>query len=352
MLELLVVFTLASIGIYFTTTGNDPQPENSGRDDGYDRGESGEEEGGIGILGVDIGRRARQKRKRKAKEAARMAEEAAVDTGMDEAGMDEAESAARPARAKPAFLLNAEAHEDDLLDDDGNDVLGAEDRLSLGGAPAQVENEDPAFDDAILGATIRSVMAEAGDSGQSSRPKKPARRSTPELDRMRELMRREDMFVPAAESLSTAEFRDEYESEAEPEFEMSGHDPDLDEADLDNDFEDALSPAPAQSLEGWSDDDDEDDDDDLRAMQALREAAEADYDGPPVIEDFDPREDQIVIGYQQGEAGDGRIGIVEDPENPGDALVKLGGRVVAIVPGGFGKVRAHHIDLFVMEEAA
>ena len=65
----------------------------------------------------------------------------------------------------------------------------------------------------------------------------------------------------------------------------------------------------------------------------------------PIVEEFDPNMDEIVIGYRPGEAGNGRIGIIEDPLRPGSAAVTLGGRCVAVVLNGFGKVRAHHIDL-------
>lgn len=70
----------------------------------------------------------------------------------------------------------------------------------------------------------------------------------------------------------------------------------------------------------------------------------------PIVDDFDPKHDQILIGYRPGEAGNGRIGIIEDPLRPGSAAVTLGGRCVAVVQDGFGKVRAHHIDLVCEED--
>ena len=70
----------------------------------------------------------------------------------------------------------------------------------------------------------------------------------------------------------------------------------------------------------------------------------------PMVEDFDPEQDQILIGYRPGEAGNGRIGIMEDPLRPGSAAVTLGGRCVAVVLDGFGKVRAHHIELVCEED--
>jgi hypothetical protein len=74
-------------------------------------------------------------------------------------------------------------------------------------------------------------------------------------------------------------------------------------------------------------------------------SAEVDTENAPIVDEFDPSQDQILISYRPGEAGNGRIGILEDPLRPGSAAVTLGGRCVAVVLGGFGKVRAHHIDL-------
>lgn len=69
----------------------------------------------------------------------------------------------------------------------------------------------------------------------------------------------------------------------------------------------------------------------------------------PIVDEFDPEQDELQIGYRPGEAGNGRIGIAEDPLRPGAAAVTLGGRCVAVVLGGYGKVRAHHIDLICEE---
>ncbi|MGI3168280.1 hypothetical protein ACRARG_03950 [Pseudooceanicola sp. C21-150M6] len=84
------------------------------------------------------------------------------------------------------------------------------------------------------------------------------------------------------------------------------------------------------------------------APSAARTAA-LDTSKAPVVEEFDPELDEIVIGYRPGEAGNGRIGIMEDPQRPGSAAVTLGGRCVAVVLGAHGKVMAHHIEL-VCEE--
>jgi hypothetical protein len=108
---------------------------------------------------------------------------------------------------------------------------------------------------------------------------------------------------------------------------------DLDEADfLDDDLD----------TENWLRDAAEDR---QEARPAVTASAEVDTENAPIVDEFDPSQDQILISYRPGEAGNGRIGILEDPLRPGSAAVTLGGRCVAVVLGGFGKVRAHHIDL-------
>lgn len=86
------------------------------------------------------------------------------------------------------------------------------------------------------------------------------------------------------------------------------------------------------------------------AKPAPKSAQVLDTADAPMVDEFDPNLDQILIGYRPGEAGNGRIGIAEDPLRPGSAAVTLGGRCVAVVLDGFGKVRAHHIDLVCEED--
>lgn len=110
----------------------------------------------------------------------------------------------------------------------------------------------------------------------------------------------------------------------------------------------------------WDDNWDADDEEEVQAERqedAVREHAPLpktaeipDTSNAPLVEDFDPEQDQIVIAYRPGEAGNGRIGIAEDPLRPGSACVTLGGRCVAVVVEGFGKVRAHHIELVCEED--
>ncbi|PJE26096.1 hypothetical protein PSM7751_01213 [Pseudooceanicola marinus] len=65
----------------------------------------------------------------------------------------------------------------------------------------------------------------------------------------------------------------------------------------------------------------------------------------PLIRDFDPERDQIVLEYRPEDAGNGRVGIISDDRHPGAALITLGGKVVAIVEGGEGQVTAAHVEL-------
>ncbi|MBR9764778.1 MAG: hypothetical protein GYB53_14935 [Rhodobacteraceae bacterium] len=80
-------------------------------------------------------------------------------------------------------------------------------------------------------------------------------------------------------------------------------------------------------------------------MRAEEPAPLAGLDSAPVIEDFDPERDQIVLEYRPEDAGSGRVGILTDARHPDAALITLGGRVVAIVAGGAGRVSARHVDL-------
>ena len=131
-------------------------------------------------------------------------------------------------------------------------------------------------------------------------------------------------------------------------------DDDLDDAD-DGDWD-----------EDWDDDDTADLDEPVIAAQPAPEPAPVPRAAPkpapkaapvmdtkdaPLVEEFDPEQDILQIGYCPGQAGNGRIGIAEDPLRPGAAAVTLGGRCVAVVLNGYGKVRAHHIDLVCEDDA-
>lgn len=81
------------------------------------------------------------------------------------------------------------------------------------------------------------------------------------------------------------------------------------------------------------------------APEFAARSALAGLETAPVISDFDPARDQIVLEYRPEDAGSGRVGIVTDDSRPGAALITLGGRVVAVVDGGAGKVSAKHVEL-------
>lgn len=82
-----------------------------------------------------------------------------------------------------------------------------------------------------------------------------------------------------------------------------------------------------------------------KSAASQSQSEEIDTANAPLVEEFDPTQDQIVIGYRPGEAGNGRIGIVPDPLRDGAAAVTLGGRCVAVVLNALGTLKAHHVDL-------
>jgi len=206
--------------------------------------------------------------------------------------------------------------------------------------------------------------------------------------KMRDLVSKSNGIAVTADTL--AEFRgvvaedDEDEAEAQAEAPKAAHaDDDIDDWDEDEEGDDWSAARAAQ--ERWDEDASDDDwasvedDDEVQPVNAeapMREEApimdtpvetpvakapEAAKPAPkapavldtadaPLVEDFDPEQDELQIGYRPGEAGNGRIGIAEDPLRPGSAAVTLGGRCVAVVLDGYGKVRAHHIDLVCEED--
>lgn len=305
MIELLIVIALATIGIHFTTTTPESMERTHVDDDQYDD-ESHEDEGGIGILGIDIGRK--MKHVRKARIAAR----------------ERVAMLRRPAETAPD--------------------------------PAPVVSE------ADTDAAIRSVLtgAEWEEGGADTAPVGPESYDEDEeiADPLPPLVARAEVAEPVVEEDALPEEIDdlaEAESEHEPAdaFEfvamatpepVSVAKPDPGEEDDDSAFNAAISAAIRAEFE-------EQEADRVAATRAPQGRA-MDRSGPPVIEEFDPDEDQIVIGYRAEEAGDGRIGITEDPTWPGTARVTLGGKVVALVPGGYGLVQAYHIELRLLHNAA
>ncbi|WP_375691534.1 hypothetical protein [Pseudooceanicola sp. LIPI14-2-Ac024] len=276
MIELLVIFVLATIGIYFTTMTPESMDRSRGDDD-YAEDGAQDDDGGIGILGVDVGRNV--KTVRRAGAAAR-----------DRIALLQR----RPIKAK---------------------------RQAEEAAVSPVAAPEPLAAEASVDDAVRSLLIE--DGAELSAAPEPAEAE-------------ENLFVPdsAAEDLPPLK-------PAEPEPEAA---PVVAEA-----------PAPAEEPRRQAARD--------AALSAAIRAEMAEhernrtappelYQGPPVIEDFDPDEDQIVIGYYRGEAGDGRIAITEDPTSPGTARVTLGGKVVALVPFGYGLVQRHHVEMRLLEDTA
>lgn len=330
MLELLIVFGLASIGVFFTSTSNDPETAKNNRHthDGYGFDEEEEQGGGIGILGIDVARKVRSRRRKKS-------EPMKVPEPLHESAGRAPKTAAMLAASGPGAPLVSGDSLGEEVDDEclgsvrsvlaGDADLHDVDTLD-GTAPARDglsenwdhEEDGSDADDGLLDDHMAGQgMADAEEDALRTRAMLRARAATQDDDFDEDFDDGDDLddeaFVTREDGLSG------YEAEAEAE-------------------------RMEAALDDW------DDDDDLADLGAPMTTNE--MDGPPVIDDFDPAEDQIVIGYRPGEAGDGRIGISEDPESPGTARVTLGGRVVAVVHGGYGKVHARHIELVMVDEAA
>ncbi len=348
MLELILIFALASIGVYFTTTTNDPRLVNGPRADGDDDGLGDQEdEGGIGIFGIDIGRKSRARKK------------AASEAALGE------DSAAPVDFADARAAVGRDNSPDATLGGDGQDAFGGDDHLDA------IDG-----DDAQLGNAIRSMMGGHGglDDAMQDRATATAMNDGFEDD-MNRMAASEDTLdrAPTYDALPNDDALDSFDmSSLEQSLSRDETDDDHmpmsradDTSDYDN-FDDGFGPAPDHGVQADALDDDFDtfqddpdaDFDDMSGGDTDHPMTAQDVvpapagDGPPVIEGFDPQEDQIVIGYHSTDVGNGRIGITEDPAAPGTAHVTLGGRVVAIVPGGYGKVRVHHIELYSLDRAA
>lgn len=317
MIELLIVVALATLGLYFTTTTPESMERGPVEDDHYED-ESQEDEGGIGILGIDVGRK--MKHIRRARTAARERVAMLRRNAAPAAPAPQPESAPEQTdQAIRSILTGAEWDDDgastapagtDSYDDEAEDdrlspIVPRSIRRPEAAAPAEGEAVSEASD----GAGAVASEAQAEDAGA------PERRE-PVAEAEVELAEDEGQDGPVAE-------------------------------DAGGDEESAFDAAISAAIRA-----------ELAEQEAYRAAAgtapswQQDPSGPPVIEDFDPDEDQIVIGYHPADAGDGRIGITEDPTWPGTARVTLGGKVVALVPGGYGLVQTYHIQLRLLDDAA
>ncbi|MGR3454958.1 hypothetical protein [Pseudooceanicola sp.] len=315
MIELLIVVALATIGIYFTTTTPESMERTHVDDDQYEAGAQ-EDEGGIGILGIDVGRKMKHVRRARVAARERVAMLRRTATPAETDAVPEAPTAADTDRAIRSVLtgadwgeggestapMNADVYEGDDDDDRLTPILPRTARVSQ--EPAQAE----------AGWDETPEIAEAEDEADDF----------------------DELDMPAGEPLCH-----EPEADAVTAPVAAGDAPE----DEDSAFNAAISAAIRAELaeqDSYRD----------AARTAPEPARTQDLSGPPVIEDFDPDEDQIVIGYHPEEAGDGRIGITEDPAWPGTARVTLGGKVVALVPGGYGLVQAYHIELRLRDDAA
>ncbi|WP_370284265.1 hypothetical protein [Pseudooceanicola sp.] len=306
MIELLIVFVLATIGIYFTTTTPESMDRKNVDDDFYDEG-APEDEGGIGILGIDVG--SKRKHIRKARIAAR--ERVAMLRRTPEPVADATVSDAETDAAIRSVLTGAE------WDEGGAGVAPA---------GAETYDEDEESDAPIPPLVARNATAAPATAGSG-----PDRAAEPA-----EIAETEGAPEPVS---ATAPPPEEDREGAAAEAAAA----DTPGEDEDPDFDAAISAAIRAEFEEQQSD---------RATAARAPRRGPDRAGPPVIDEFDPDEDQIVIGYSPDEAGDGRIGISEDPTWPGTARVTLGGKVVALVPGGYGLVQPYHIELRPLHNAA
>lgn len=304
MIELLIVFVLATIGIYFTTTTPESMERKNVDDDFHDEG-APEDEGGIGILGIDVG--SKRKHIRKARIAAR--ERVAMLRRTPEPVADATVSDAETDAAIRSVLTGAEWEE--------------------GGAGVASAGAETYDEDEEIGAPIPPLVARNAIAAPEA-----AGSDTDRADEPAEIAETEGAPEPvAATAPPVEEERQGAAADAEG----------ISDADEDLDFNEAISAAIRAEFEEQQSD---------RAAAARAPRRGPEHAGPPVIDEFDPDEDQIVIGYSPDEAGDGRIGISEDPTWPGTARVTLGGKVVALVPGGYGLVQPYHIELRPLHNAA
>ncbi len=309
MIELLVIIAIATIGVVYTSSTGEAESSAMAEKTAKDALNEAEGQSGIGILGIDVVAR-KMRRMVGLQDGAVGADTLAEYRGSDEDEDEDqgGEPVALAGEDQFVFVGDRDARAGDA-DDDWDGETYAEDN-------AAEEDWDDA--DAI------AAEAEAGVSDEEW-----------------------------AEDDLTAEEWDEDDLD-------DMDDPDMGEwAEADMDDADATDRdddwAAAEFDEGeWAEGDDDlmagDLDEDVAPEVAARPAMDTEF--APLVDEFDPEQDQLVIGYRPGEAGNGRIGIIEDPLRPGSAAVTLGGRCVAVVLDGFGRVRAHHIELVCEEDDA
>ncbi|GGE21292.1 hypothetical protein GCM10011360_07390 [Primorskyibacter flagellatus] len=307
MIELLVIIAIATIGVVYTSSTGEAESSAMAEKTAKDALNEAEGQSGIGILGIDVVAR-KMRRMVGLQDGAVGADTLAEYRGSDEDEDQGGEPVALAGEDQFVFAGDRDARAGDA-DDDWDGEAYAED-------DAAEEDWDDA--DAI------AAEAEAGVSDEEWAEDDLAAEEWDEDDL-------DDMDDPDMGEWAEADMDD------------------ADATDRDDDW------AAAEFDEGeWAEGDDDlmagDLDEDVAPEVAARPAMDTEF--APLVDEFDPEQDQLVIGYRPGEAGNGRIGIIEDPLRPGSAAVTLGGRCVAVVLDGFGRVRAHHIELVCEEDDA
>jgi len=307
MIELLVIIAIATIGVVYTSSTGEAESSAMAEKTAKDALNEAEGQSGIGILGIDVVAR-KMRRMVGLQEGAVGADTLAEYRGSDEEEDQVGEPMALAGEDQFVFAGDADDDrddetyaEDDAAEEDWDDAdsIAAE-------AEAGVSNEDWAEEDWAED----DLTAEEWDED--------------DLDDMND----PDLGAWAETEVDDAGATDHDEDRAAAEFdegEWAEGDEDLVAHSLDEDVA-------------------EEDSSDVAGRPAM------DTEFAPLVDEFDPEQDQLVIGYRPGEAGNGRIGIIEDPLRPGSAAVTLGGRCVAVVLDGFGRVRAHHIELVCEED--
>ena len=290
MIELLVLIIIATIGVFFTSTTGEAESNKMAQKTAKDALREAEGQHGIGILGIDV-----------------VARKARAMWARDDEDQDD--------HAIPADALATNLDDEDEEREEMPDAIAQ--------AFDQVGAAQDDFDefDAHLTARVQDRVRAYEEEGGSA---------------------------PASGPASATVAEDDWD-EDEDDWDEDG----FAEAGLSDLVGDDLSPrAQDDTTQAAYDEWQEDARQDAHGPAAARQSGRAVADKPvidtanaPVVEDFDPGEEQLVIGYRPGEAGNGRIGIVPDPLREGAAAVTLGGRCVAVVLKGLGTLKAHHVDL-------
>jgi hypothetical protein len=288
MIELLVLIIIATIGVFFTSTTGEAESNKMAQKTAKDALREAEGQHGIGILGIDV-----------------VARKARAMWSRDD---DDQEDHAIPADALATNLDDEDEEREEMPD-------------AIAQAFDQVGAAQDDFDDFDAHLTARVQ------------------------DRVR-AYEEDNASAPVTATVAEDEWDDDEDDWDDDGFAQAGLS-DLVGDDLSSRAQDDTTKA---AYDEWHEDARQDAHG--RAAAASRRSGRAAADKPvidtanaPVVEDFDPGEEQLVIGYRPGEAGNGRIGIVPDPLREGAAAVTLGGRCVAVVLNGLGTLKAHHVDL-------